>query len=340
MRLPRPLSALLALLLAAAPAGGAAGSEPLRVVATIGMIADSAASVGGDCVAVTALIGPGMDPHQYEARPSDIRALQEAELVLYLGLGLEGRLAGLLERLSARVPVIALGAEAIPGELLRRDAEGTTDPHVWMDPRLWARTLPVIADALGRARPDCAEAIGLRVAAAEDALAALAGWMEQALASVPEARRVLVTAHDAFGYFGRALGLEVHGLQGLSTATEPAVADIRAAAALVVARELPAVFAETTVNPRTVRTLVEAAAALGHRVAIGPPLFADAMGAPGTPGDSYIGMMVWNAAAIARALGGSPPPLPEALAGYAAEAAAAEQAAAAATAAAAAGAAP
>lgn len=315
MPLPRPATCLALALTAAAPAAAAA---PPTVVATFGVIADSAARLAGDCVAVSALVPPGGDPHLYEATPGDVRRLQEAGLVLYLGLGLEGRLARVLERLGARQPVVGLGA-AIAPDRLAADAHGATDPHVWMDPALWAGILPPLAAALSDLAPDCAGAIAARAAAHGEELAALAGWSAASLATIPAAARVLVTAHDAFGYFGRSYGIEVEAIQGLSTTAEPSVADIRAVAEMVAARRVPAVFVETTINPRTVETMVAAVRDRGHDVAIGAALYADSMGPAGTAEGTLIGMTRWNVIAITAALGGAALPLPAGLAAWAAE---------------------
>lgn len=310
------LRLVLPVLLVLLAQGHAAASQPVRVVATVGMLADSAAALAGPCAEVAALIGPGADPHLYEATPADIRRLREADLILYLGLGLEGRLAGVLARLADRQRVLGLGA-ALPADRLMTDADGVTDPHVWMDPALWAEGLPALAAALAEAAPDCAEGIAERHAAHAAELAALDGWAAAALATLPEDRRVLVTAHDAFGYFGRAYGLRVEAIQGLSTAAEPSVADIRATARLVAELGVPAVFVETTINPRTVEAMVAAARDLGHEVKIGAELYADSLGPPGTPEATLIGMLRWNVLAIAEALGGAPGPLPPALAAWA-----------------------
>ncbi|MCL4188924.1 MAG: zinc ABC transporter substrate-binding protein [Rhodobacteraceae bacterium] len=316
MPLPRLAPALALTLAAALAAPPPAAASPVPVVATFGVIADSATRLAGDCAEVSALVPAGGDPHLYEATPGDVRRLQQAGLVLYLGLGLEGRLAAVLERLGARQPVVGLGA-AIPPGRLATDAQGATDPHVWMDPAIWAEVLPALAAALAAAAPDCADRIAAAAAAHAAELRALAAWSAASLATIPPEARVLVTAHDAFGYFGRAYGLEVEAIQGLSTEAEPSVADIRAVAELVAARRVPAVFVETTINPRTIETMVAAARDRGHAVALGPALYADAMGPEGTPEGTLIGMTRANIAAIAGALGGAALPLPAELGDWA-----------------------
>lgn len=283
-------------------------AQPLpRMLATIGMIADPAQRMAGDCVAVEALIGPGLDPHLYQPRPSDLQRLRQADRVVALGLGLEGRLAQVLARSGALI----LG-EGLDPALLRHDA-GEVDPHLWMDPDRWAAILPPLAQALGELAPGCADDIAARLDAESVRFAALADWARASLDSVPAERRVLLTAHDAFGYMDDAFGLETLGLQGMSTESEPSIADIDALARLAADRAIPAVFLETTLSPRAVMALIEAARARGHELRIGGELYSDALGAPGSEADSYPGMIVANVTAIVTALGGTPAPVPEGL---------------------------
>ena len=296
----------------------ASESPPLPVLATVGMIADVAENVAGDCVAVETLIGPGVDPHDYSATPSDVRRLEAAELVFYVHPALEEQLARVLERFGARVPTVGVLEAALDaGALLDDpDAPGTVDPHIWMDVARWARIAPVIAEAVADQRPDCAEAMEPRLAAYTAQLDALHGWVAEAIATIPEGQRLLVTAHDAFEYYADAYGMEAsEAIEGISSASEAAIADIREVADFVVDRGVGAVFVETTISPRTIEALVAEVRARGHDVVIGGELFSDAMGDPGTPGGTYIGMIAANTATITHALGGALPPLPEALAG-------------------------
>lgn len=291
---------------------------PIAVVATVGMIGDVAEAVAGRCAVVTTLMGPGTDPHLYRASAGDVRALQDADLILYGGLGLEGRLADVLEGFAARTPTVAVSPQAVAPERRLAGQNGyAVDPHVWMDASLWAGVADVIAAAL-TATPGldarCPGPIAERALGYREQVEALHAWAADAVATVPEGQRVLVTAHDAFHYFGRAYAIEVVGVQGVSTESEAAVADIRRVAELVVARAVPAVFVESTINPRTVQAVVEAVRQRGGEVALGDQLYADAMGAAGTPDGSYVGMIVHNVNAIVRALGGTPPALPAALA--------------------------
>ncbi|NLG07843.1 MAG: zinc ABC transporter solute-binding protein [Deinococcales bacterium] len=317
----RHLGALLvalALLPLGAPAARAQAA-PL-VVATVGMIGDVAAELAGSCATVTTLVGSGSDPHLYRASAGDVRALSRADLILYGGLHLEAGLAQVLDGFEGRIPVVAVSEAAVPAERRIRAsaAGGVYDPHVWMDVSQWRDAVPVIEAALVEHAVDagCAPEVAARAAEYRALLDDLHAWALAAIASVPAEQRVLVTAHDAFEYFGRAYGIEVEGIQGISTETEAAVADIRRVAELVVVRRVPALFVESTINPRTVNAVLEAVEQRGGRAVIGDELFADALGASGTPEGTYVGMLLHNVSAIVVALGGELPPLPATLAAW------------------------
>ncbi|MGY6632763.1 MAG: metal ABC transporter solute-binding protein, Zn/Mn family [Alkalilacustris sp.] len=297
-----------------------AESPPLRVLATVGMVADVAANVAGPCAEVQTLIGPGVDPHDYSATPSAVDAIAAADLILYVDRTLEERLADVLDRFRARTPTLGLARASFAPEALLDDpdAPGTMDPHLWMDVSRWARIAPVIAEAIAEQRPDCAADMAGRVAEYTGQLEALHGWVAEAIATIPEGQRLLVTAHDAFEYFADAYGIEAsEAIEGISTASEASIGDIRAVAAFVVERGVPAVFVETTVSPRTVEALVAEVRSQGHEVRIGGELFSDAMGAAGTPEGSYIGMIRANTLTITEALGGQAPAWPAPLAAWA-----------------------
>ena len=304
-------------------AGAAPAQTPAEVpptaLATIGMIGDVARNVAGDCATVETLMGPGVDPHLYQARASDVRLFREADAIFYAGYSLEGQLGEVLERMGEDKPTVAVGPASIePAQLITVQDVYGIDPHLWMDAALWARTAPTIADTLAEVVPDCADA--LRAAAADYAasLEALHGWIAASIASIPEGQRVVVTAHDAFAYYGRAYDIEVRGIQGISTEAEAGIADVRAVVDLVVELGVPAVFVETTINPRTVRAVIDGAEARGHQVEIGGELYSDAMGANDTAAGTYVGMLRSNTLTIVDALGGEPAPWPDALADWAA----------------------
>jgi manganese/zinc/iron transport system substrate-binding protein len=299
---------LLSGAIAVALALPAAAQDVLRVVTTTGMIADAARQVGGDRVAVTALMGPGVDPHGYRQTRSDIVAAASADLVLWNGLYLEAQLESLLLELAETRPVVAL-AETIPAAQLiaSPDYADRFDPHVWMDPDLWAQVVLATRDAMIAADPAGADIYRANTETHLAALSDLASYARMVLGSVPAASRVLVTAHDAFGYFGAAYGFEVVGIQGISTESEAGLQRIAALVEMLVARDIGAVFVESSVSDRNVRALIEGAAAQGHAVVIGGELFSDAMGAPGRYEGTYLGMIDHNVTTIARALGGQAP---------------------------------
>ncbi|MFD0980865.1 metal ABC transporter solute-binding protein, Zn/Mn family [Tropicimonas aquimaris] len=304
---------LLAAMGASALAGGLmprAGfaAAPLDVVATTGMIADLAMRVGGEAVSVRGLMGPGVDPHSYRQTRTDIVAMTKADLVLWHGLYLEAQMEEIFHKLERRGNVLAI-ADALPRDLLlsHPDYADKFDPHVWMVPEIWAQVVPVVREALAGVLPGQEAALEANAAALEAEIAQLETYARDVLDTVPEQSRVLVTAHDAFSYFGRAYGFEVLGIQGISTESEAGLNRIGELVDVLVEREVAAVFVESSVSDRNIRALIEGAAARGHEVRIGGELFSDAMGQPGSYEGTYIGMIDHNVTVIASALGGTAP---------------------------------
>jgi manganese/zinc/iron transport system substrate-binding protein len=295
-----------AMLSLVAPAAATEGR--LTVVATTGMIADAVREVGGELVEVQALMGPGVDPHAYRQTRSDIVAAAEADLVLWHGLYLEAQMEEFLLDLAGTKPVVAV-AEGLPTNLLvgHDDYEGRFDPHVWMNPNLWSLVVLEIRDAMTEVHPEGGEAFRANAEAHLEELAALAEYTARVLATVPAESRVLLSAHDAFNYFGSAYGFEVAGIQGISTESEAGLQRISELVDMLVARDIRAVFVESSVSDRNIRALIEGAAAQGHEVVIGGELFSDAMGEEGSYEGTYIGMIDHNATTIAAALGGEVP---------------------------------
>lgn len=284
------------------------GERP-NIVATTGMVADLVRAVAGDRAEVEALMGEGVDPHLFKPTRSDTVKLLRADAVFISGLHLEGKMTAAFDRLrESGKPVVALG-DAVPKERLLSppEFEGAHDPHIWMDVGIWASTLPAIRDGLARLDPAGAETYARNADAYGAELARLDAYARRVLSAIPDKARVLVTAHDAFNYLGRAYGIEVRGIQGISTESEAGLRIIEELAALLADRGVPAVFPETSVSDRNVRALVEGAGARGHRVTLGGALFSDAMGAPGSYEGTYIGMIDHNVTTIARALGGEAP---------------------------------
>ncbi|MEO1250018.1 MAG: zinc ABC transporter substrate-binding protein [Pseudomonadota bacterium] len=309
-----------ALFAVVAVAPSAQAEDPPTALATIGMIADVASNVAGSCVTVDQLMASGVDPHLYRASASDVQAFQQADAIFYSGYSLEGQLGEVLEKLSESKPTVAVSPAAIPpADLITTQDVYGIDPHLWMDVSLWSKIAPTIAETLAEIAPDCAGDLKDRAEAYQTELSALHGWISDSVATIPQEQRILVTAHDAFAYYGRAYGIEVAGIQGISTESEAAVADIREMVDIVVARQVPAVFIESTINPRTIQAVIDSAAAEGQAVGIGGELFSDAMGAPDTAGGTYIGMLFENTMTLVQALGGEPMPLPAELQSWAEE---------------------
>jgi manganese/zinc/iron transport system substrate-binding protein len=294
---------------AAAPTmAQAPAPKPLRVVTTIAMLADAVRVIGAERVEVSSLLGEGVDPHTYRPTRADIVRLTTADLVIANGLFLEAQLEETLKSIARTRPVL-MAAERIPAVRLLADEEykDRRDPHVWMDPQLWTVVVEAIRDTLIEHDPAGRAAFEARSATYIAELRRLDAYSRKVLASVPAPRRVLVTAHDAFNYFGRAYGYEVEGIQGLSTESEAGLRRIEELVKLVSTRGVPAVFVESSVPERNVRALVEGAAARKHLLTVGGELFSDALGAPGTYEGTVIGMLDHNVTTIARALGGEAP---------------------------------
>jgi manganese/zinc/iron transport system substrate-binding protein len=309
-----PAQSFLALALAALLVlSGCAGTDPalagdiaarkIRVVATTGMVADLVQRVGGDRVSVHALMGPGVDPHLYRAKASDVEAMQRADIIFYSGLHLEGKMVELFEKMALRRPTVAV-TRAIPPERLRKPIqfEGNYDPHVWFDVAIWRYTVDVVAQELSALDPGSASTYRANAERYRTELHQLDTFVREQIATIPSERRVLITAHDAFGYFGISYGVEVRGLQGTSTASEAGAAEVRDLAGFIVERNIKAIFVESSVPRRTIEAVQAAVAARGYSVTIGGQLYSDALGEAGTPEGTYIGMVEYNVRAIVSAL--------------------------------------
>ncbi|MGD9693473.1 MAG: metal ABC transporter solute-binding protein, Zn/Mn family [Phycisphaerales bacterium] len=303
---------VLGVLVCAAVSTSARGEPrkaPYRAVCTVAMVGDIVSHVAGERAEVRSLIGSGVDPHLYKATRDDVAALLKADIVFYNGLMLEGKMEEALHRAEkAGRRVVAVSEKAPADYLMLATQEGKQfDPHVWMDPTGWMHATRAVIEGLVAFDPEREEEYRARGEAYLKELEALREYAARTVATIPEGRRVLVTSHDAFGYFGRAFGLEVMGVQGISTVSEAGLGDVERLIGVIVDRDVPSVFVETTVSERTIRALVEGCAAKGRTVTIGGSLFSDAMGAPGTYEGTYVGMIDHNVTTIVRALGGEAP---------------------------------
>ncbi|MGB0598278.1 MAG: metal ABC transporter solute-binding protein, Zn/Mn family [Rubripirellula sp.] len=282
--------------------------NPLSVVATVGMVADLVKQVGGDRIQVTQIMGSGVDPHLYKANRDDVQTIMSGDVVFYSGLMLEGKMADTLIKVARKKPVIAVTERVDETNLLEpEDFAGHFDPHLWMDVAAWSNCVDVITEVLAEEAPQHAEFFRANATAYKADLEALHQYGIDSIGSIPEESRILITSHDAFNYFGRAYGLEVQGVQGLSTESEAGLQRINELVDLLVAKKISAVFVESSVPSKNIEALVEGARSKGHEVSVGGELFSDAMGEPGTYRGSYVGMLDHNITLVARGLGGQAP---------------------------------
>jgi len=275
----------------------------LYVTTTISQIADAVKNVGGEHVQVTSLMGPGVDPHLYQASHGDIEKLYDADVIFYNGLHLEGKMGEIFKKIGKEKPTIAV-AEAIPNEKLIKNSNDSKayDPHVWFDIELWLIVVEKVRDELIKADPENKADYNRNTDAYLQDLKKLKEYAELQITQIPQQSRVLVTAHDAFGYFGRAYGIEVMGLQGLSTDAEYGLRDVQSLVNTLVTRKIKAVFIESSISQKSINAGVEGAKQRGHTVNIGGELYSDAMGEEGTPEGTYVGMYQHNIDKIVSAL--------------------------------------
>lgn len=297
----------LAMLSCSAPGSGENQSAGVdKIVCTTGMIADAVQHVVGEQAEVEALMGPGVDPHLYKATQGDLRRLNSADVIFYNGLHLEGKMGEVLEKLGRLKPVIPVG-EIIPeSELINTTGyAGAYDPHLWFDVALWSEVVAYIGEKMQELDPEHAAEYRENARRYQQKLLTLDKHIADQIATIPKPQRVMITAHDAFEYFGRAYGIEVRGLQGISTLSEYGLKDVTDLVNFIVEREIRAVFVESSVPRKALEAVIEGCAGKGHEVKIGGTLFSDAMGAAGTPEGTYTGMVKHNVRTIVESLGGS-----------------------------------
>lgn len=293
----------VALLFTMASCGPEKTHDKLKVVSTIGMIGDIVQNLGGDDVEAVALMGPGVDPHLYKATAGDIKTLSSAHVIFYNGLHLEAKLGEVLEKLSARKTVKAV-TDGIPESklIIPEGGNGQHDPHVWFDVTIWISATEQVRQVLVQSLPNHKDDINKRAEAYTHMLRELHGYVTQEMTAIPKEKRILVTAHDAFNYFGRTYGVTVVGLQGISTEAEAGTKDVQNLVNFIVEHKIPAIFVESSISDRTIRAVQAAALAKGWTVAIGGELFSDAMGDAGTVEGTYSGMVRHNVDTIRKAL--------------------------------------
>ena len=276
----------------------------VNVVATVGMVGDMVENIGGDFVSVKSLMGPGVDPHLYQPSAGDIAKLENADVVFYVGLHLEGKMVEIFESLAEKKPVFAL-SDVLDEKLLLDPQVGQTgnyDPHIWFDVGLWSGTVVAVRDALSEFDPENAETYKVNAEAYLKKLTELDAWVQKGIDLIPENQRLMITAHDAFNYFGEAYGMDVRGIQGISTAADFGLKDLEKLIDLIVEREVPAIFVESSVSKKSIEALQEGVIARGWNVEIGGVLFSDAMGDFGTEEGTYLGMVRHNVNVIVNSL--------------------------------------
>ncbi|HAA12983.1 MAG TPA: manganese transporter [Cytophagales bacterium] len=278
-------------------------SNRLKVVTTTGMLGDAVRNIVGDSAEVVSLMGPGVDPHLYKATQGDLTQLNRADLIIYNGLFLEGKMGDVFSRLQRTKPIVAAAENLDSTFLLSGDAIGKAiDPHVWFDVSLWRQVVLHLGEVLAEQSPELAEYFQDNAKQYAEQLVALDEEVATAIATIPEGQRVLITAHDAFGYFGNRYQIEVEGLQGISTLSEPGIRDVTELVDLITERKIKAVFVETSVSDKSIQAVVTGCRERGHEVSIGGSLFSDAMGAEDTPEGTYPGMVRSNVRIIVDAL--------------------------------------
>ena len=280
-----------------------ASNGRIKIVATTGMVADLARNIGGDRVEVIGLMGPGVDPHYYKASQGDLARITDADIVLFNGLFLEGKMEAIFAKMARSKKVVAV-AGGIDEKNLRRPPEflGHFDPHIWFDVSLWMQTVEVAVASLSELDPEGVEVYRRNGEQYRARLDALHQWVIEQVEQIPEQQRVLITAHDAFGYFGLAYGFEVVGLQGISTVAEYGVNDVTQLVDRIVERQVKAIFVESSVPARSIEAVRQGCLNRGFEVVIGGTLYSDAMGGAGSGADSYVGMVESNVNTIVGAL--------------------------------------
>ncbi len=275
----------------------------LYIVTTTGILQDAVANVAGERAVVEALMGSGVDPHLYKAALGDLQKLRQADVIIYNGLHLEGKMGEVLEKLSRQQTVWA-AAEGLPKNKLRHSPNypDTHDPHVWFDVQLWSKLVAHVSERLQKHDPAHAQEYRQNTQKYLQQLDSLHQWAKQQIASIPAQQRILITAHDAFGYFGDAYNIEVRGLQGISTMSEFGLRDVSSLVDFITKRKIKAVFVETSVSNKAIEAVQEGSKQRGQQVKIGGNLYSDALGEAGGPAGTYIGMVKANVQKIVEAL--------------------------------------
>jgi len=275
-----------------------------QVVCTTNIVADAVRNILPDSVAqIKSLMGPGVDPHLYKATQGDIEKLSKARVIVYNGLHLEGKMGEIFKKLKRQKSVIAMGEQVAEEKLINStDYQGASDPHIWFDIELWAEAITGLSQQLQKEFPEDQSIIKKATEVYLSELAELDDWVSREVQQIPDSQRVMITAHDAFKYFGKAYNIQVRGLQGISTTAEYGLRDISDLVSYLTQNEIKAIFVESSVPKRSIEAVIEGARSEGHSLQLGGELYSDAMGAEGTPEGTYTGMVKHNVKTIVEAL--------------------------------------
>lgn len=281
---------------------GNQAASNIHVVATTGMVADIARNIGHDLISIDTLMGAGVDPHLYKASINDINRMNRADIILYNGLHLEGKMSDILKKFSRRKKTVALSEGIDHKSILSSEGGNMHDPHIWMDVKLWSQTLRPVMEAFMKMDPKNSLIYRRNAQVYYEQLQKLHQECLHTMAQIPKPQRVLITAHDAFRYFGRAYHVEVLGIQGISTESEAGLKEINQLVNMIAKRNIKAVFVESSISAKNIQALIEGARSRGADIKLGGELFSDAMGASGTPEGTYIGMIRHNVKTIYEGL--------------------------------------
>jgi len=277
--------------------------ESVKIVCTTGMLADAVHNIVGEEAQVIGLMGPGVDPHLYKATQGDLKELSNADIIIYNGLHLEGKMGEIFEKLENRKRIIVAADGIKKSELIQSaDFQGAFDPHLWFDVALWAEVVEHLGVQISTVQGFNKDAILKNTLSYSNKLKELDLWVSEEIAKIDSSKRVMITAHDAFGYFGRAYNIEVRGLQGISTLSEYGLKDVSDLVSYITDKKIQAVFVESSVSDRSLKAVVEGCEKRGHTIDIGGTLYSDAMGQEGTAEGEYIGMVNYNVNTIVKAL--------------------------------------
>ncbi len=275
----------------------------IKVVATTGMIADAVKVIAQNRVLVNALMGPGVDPHLYQASAGDVTTLAAADIIFYHGLHLEAKMGDILKKMAKRQKTVAVADQISTDKLLKSpDYDDLYDPHIWFNVALWQEVVQVIRDELIALDPKSRNYYYRNTARYLSELAQLHQNVHEQMKQIPEEKRILITAHDAFNYFSDTYGIRVVGLQGVSTESEASIKDVQRLVQVIIKHNIPAIFVETSTPKRNILAVKEAVRSQGQQVDIGGELFADALGDQGTVAGTYVGMINHNVKTILSGL--------------------------------------